>query len=113
MNLSEMTYKQMLELRLKLNQEIESIERTAFVTLSKGEECSGFRLKPARRSRKIKDEAALVQFMQERGGCTNRDLYTAKLHGIPTLEKLAQTKGINIDTHIEVTLGEPKLEYVG
>ncbi|WAI96143.1 protein of unknown function DUF2800 [Vibrio phage vB_VhaP_PG11] len=118
MKYTEMTYEQLLEVRLEVNQLIADIERKAYDTISTGEPVKGFRLKEGRKQRKVKNEGLLVQALRGKG-IANGDIYDAKLKGVPALEKMFAKRFSESDAailmaqHIETTLTDPKLEYVG
>lgn len=118
LNLDNLTYEQLLTIRLEVNQRIAQIEEQAFTKLSAGEPVKGFRLKKGRAVRKVKNEGLLVQSLRDRG-IQNHDMYQAKLLGVPALEKLVWERfgkkegSTFLDEYIEKTISEPKLEYVG
>lgn len=118
-------YKELLEQRLRLQQQLEPIhaaiallEQEALESLSAGKPVQGFQLKNGRKSRKVKDEQALVKAVNDLG-MTRSSLYDAKLKGVPALEKLfAQTFTKEVSEalyveNIEVTEGKPSIEYTG
>ncbi len=114
-DLNMLTYREMLALRVELNNKIDEIEIDAEERLHRGEAVEGFRLKGGRQVRKIKHEGTLAQQLRDLG-LKNGEFYKAKLLGIPALERLLKDKGLSTDNltkHIEVSNADPKLEYVG
>ncbi len=114
-DLTNMTYAELLEIRVELNNKITEVEIAAEESLLKGNAVEGFRLKAGRQVRKIKHEGTLAQQLRDLG-LKNSDFYQAKMMGIPALEKLLVNSNLskdNLTKHIEVSNADPKLEYVG
>ena len=118
-------YKALLEQRLALQKQLEpiqaeiaKIESEALQELQEGKPVQGFTLKKGRKTRKVKDEAILVQSVTELG-IPRSALYDAKLKGVPALDKLLKetfTKEVASALYskcIEETIGKPTLEYTG
>lgn len=121
-DITQLTRRELYELRLAVQNNIDQYEEAAMSALKLGIPVDGYELKKGRKSRKIKDEKALVAELTAEG-IPFGDLYQTKLKGIPALEKLVAKAdrysevlnaiGFKLSQHIEVTTGDPTLQYVG
>ena len=121
--IKNMAYADMLELRFQLNKAIEDIERVAFTALQAGEECTGFVLKAGRATRFIADTSKFTQILKN----TFEDSYTSlctetKELPLTRIEKLVKSQFDSDDSsdillELNDTLGikqsDPKLTYTG
>lgn len=113
-NLKDLSRHDLYLLRVEVQNEIDRYEEAAKAALMLGIPVEGYTLKKGRKSRKIKDEKGLVDKLTQEG-IPFGDLYQTKLKGIPALEKIAkggEPRDI-LNEHIEVTTGDPTLQYVG
>jgi hypothetical protein len=118
MDFANKSYSELIQLRAAIEEQIAIQETAVIEKLNQGEQVPGFRFKEGRMSRKITNEGLLVQTLRDKG-IANSDMYEAKLLGVPALEKLVKAKLTQADAdklikrHIDVTYGNPKLEYTG
>lgn len=118
MDLSNKSYSELVHLRALVNQAIAEQETSVVERLNKGEIVPNFRFKEGRMKRVVTNQGMLVQTLREKG-LANGDLYEAKFIGIPALEKVLNQKLSKADAekilkrHIEVSYGNPTLEYTG
>lgn len=114
--LSEMSYRELIALRTEIANAITEIEDNALNQLTLGESVPDFVLSHGPSRRVVTDEKALVASLKK-NGFTNKDLYTAKMVGIPAIEKLCEGAMIPFskvaEPFIEKKEGKPKLKYVG
>ena len=118
MDISTMSLADMYVLRVELNNAITAIEGEAYSSLLSGSDVQGFELKPGRNIRKVKSEADLGLYFEEKG-FRRAQLYDAKFKGVPALEKIfkellepEEVKHVMSD-FIEVNKSNPSLVYVG
>lgn len=118
MDLSNKSYSELVHLRAQINQAIAEQETSVVERLNKGEIVPNFRFKEGRMKRAVTNQGMLVQTLRDKG-LSNEDLYEAKFVGIPALEKVLKAKLSQADAdkilkrHIEVSYGNPTLEYTG
>lgn len=116
MDTSSMSYRELIALRHSINERISSIEENALNQLMMGEQVEDFVLTTGASRRVIADEPALVGALREYG-VTNKELYTAKIIGVPAIEKLCKEKMLSYTDiakpFIEEKQGATKIKYVG
>lgn len=118
MDFANKSYSELIQLRAAIEEQIAIQETAVIEKLNQGEQVPGFRFKEGRMTRKVTNEGLLVQTLRDKG-IANSDMYEAKLIGVPALEKLVKAKLTQADAdklmkrHIDVTYGNPKLEYTG
>lgn len=118
MNIDHLNFTQLLALRVDVNNRISAIEVDAKAELEEGNLVQGFALKVGRKSRKITDEPNLVRGLN--GVLDYSELYTAKLIGLPALEKALKAKNLDSEMvqrllapHIEESVTASTLQYTG
>lgn len=118
MDFANKSYSELIHLRAAIEEQIAIKETAVIEQLNQGEQVPGFRFKEGRMTRKVTNEGLLVQTLRDKG-IPNSDFYDAKLIGVPALEKLVTAKLPAAEAekllkrHIDVTYGNPKLEYTG
>lgn len=104
-------------LRVNINNRIEQIEKDAQVALEAGEDVPEYKLSKPRKVRKILDETTLVQSLGNYG-IPAKELYDAKLKGVPALEaiikdKLPEQHKQLMSELVDVSMSKPRVIYVG
>lgn len=119
-DLSKLTYEQLLDIRLKVNNRITAIEDKALNTLTAGKTVRGFRLKKGRKVRSIPSVPTLITAITEKFPIAKKDLYKKTVLGIPAIEELIVKSGatkeqtaIFLHDHVTVTFSANTLTYVG
>ena len=115
-----MSYRQLLDQRVKINNLITAIEQEADATLRAGGEAKGFELKKGRKVRKVADEHTMLLAMDKKFSLPRDQFYTRKLIGIPAIETILKARLADKDKvaaflsdHIVVSFSAPSLTYVG
>ena len=117
--LSQMPKAELYALRVQVQNYISQFENTALNAFKLGIPVDDYALKPGRKSRLVADEKELVKDLTAEGIPYNA-LFTAKLIGVPAIEKLL--KGSNLqpetaktlyDRHIIEAIGNPTLVFTG
>lgn len=118
LDVTKLTLKQMMELRHKLNQAIEGIEKTAKADLLDGKVVKGFSLRIGRKTRKVVNEVTFAHALSSH--LDYSELYSAKMLGLPAIEKALKAKDMNADEvsailepHVLVSTSAPTLQYHG
>lgn len=119
-SIGKMTYLELLELRVEVQNAVDRYENEALDKLNQGMKVPGFRLKKGRKTRKVANEATMVNAIVDKFGIERDALFVSKMVGIPAIETLIGTKGINKDKvavfltdHVITTFSDPTLNYVG
>lgn len=120
-----MSYQELLQLRLELNQQLEPVNAAinahhakVLKQLKTGTKVQGFKLKKGRKTRKLVDESKLVQRLLAQN-VTKKDIYDVKIKGVPAIEKLIKATfnkeeaDLVYKRFVTETAGEPSLEYTG
>ncbi len=116
--IEQLSYKEMLELRLQLNNRLAAFENDAKEKLNQGIAVKGFVLKAGRKVRKVTNENTLVNALGKYMDYS--DIYTAKMVGLPAIEKALKSHKLDgnqieamLAPHIDVSLAPSTMVYTG
>jgi len=118
--ITELSYNELLQLRLQVDTAVSAIEADAEKKLRAGTKVPGFELKKGRMVRKLADEAVLLQAVETELNMSRDDLFNKTLLGIPAIETLLIPKLGNkakvaefMQQHVLSGRSKSTLVYVG
>ena len=99
-------------MRVQLNNLIEGYEAKARKTLDAGNPHPDFALKQGSKKRSWLDEELLVKDLRN-ADYTSKDIYSAKIKGIPAIEKLLKDTDFDLEPHIKEGRQKDTMIYTG